>query len=1462
MERLTLLRKRIIKVTDSNANDVTMDPHGNPIVKDETSSPEYPARIGRYRIERVLGKGGFGLVYLAHDEQLHRDVAVKVPHAWLISKPEDAEAYLSEARTVANLDHAGIVPVHDVGSTAECPCYVVSKYIDGTDLATRVRQHRLKYREAAELVATVAEALHYAHKQGLVHRDVKPGNILISTDDKPFVVDFGLALREENIGKGPKYAGTPAYMSPEQARGEGHRVDGRSDIFSLGVVFYELLAGRKPFRGDTHFELREQITGHEPKPLLQYDEKLPKELQRICFKALSKRASDRYSSAYEMADDLRVFLAEQAVIQGGSTPGGVKAEAQATVNDSTPVNPVTPTLASQVPGSSDSPQIRIVPKGLRSFDAHDADFFLELLPGPRDRHGLPDSLRFWKARIEETDPDNTFSVGLIYGPSGCGKSSLVKAGLLPRLSEDVIPVYMEATADDTETRLLRGLRKRCPALDDSLSLTETLAALRRGQGIPVGRKVLIVLDQFEQWLHTRKEDGDIELVQALRQCDGCRVQCIVMVRDDFWLAVSRFMRFLEVRLAEGHNTALADLFDLDHARKVLAAFGRAFSRLPENTRETTKEQKDFLNESVAGLADEGKVICVRLALFAEMVKGKTWAPATLKEVGGTEGVGVTFLEETFNSSMASPDHRFHQKAARALLKALLPESGTDIKGQMKSRDELLATSGYVSRPNDFEDLLRILDGEIRLITPADPEGAERNDGCIAYMPVVQQFYQLTHDYLVPSLRDWLTRQQKETRKGRAELLLADRAVVWNARPENRQLPSLLQWLKVRWFTDKRNWTPQQRKMMQKANRYHAMLVVAASVVLALLGFVSWEGSGRLEGRRLRDRLLEATTPDVPGIVKDMVPYRRWVDPLLHDSYVLAEQENDSRRQLHCSVALLPVDSGQVGYLYERLLKGEPQEVVLIREALIDRKADLTERLWTLLGNPKNDEDQRFRAACTLAVFSPRDARWERASGDVAAALVNQKSFAIPQWTDALSGVGHWLIPPLADFLADENRSISERSLIVSIYGTYAADLPDASSRLEQELAVQCGPDAGVDARVNLAKKQASYGVALMIMGQDEQVWPLLKHGPDPTMRSYLIERLAPSGVDAKLLMVRLDEEQQISVKRAILLSLGEYRLDRLSLTERQNHLPRLLQLYQDEPDPGIHGASEWLLRQWQESDEIAEIDKGLATGQVEGKRRWYLNRQGQTMMVVSEPGEFWIGENKERHRTQIDRSFAMASKEVTVEQYLRFHKEHKYLIQFAPADDCPVNNVSWYEAAAYCNWLSEQEGIPKEQWCYVANRDGKYDEYMSMAPDYLGRTGYRLPTDSEWVYACRAGADTGHSFGEPTDLLDKYAWLSHNSLGVSHPVGTLKPNDLGLFDLHGNISEWCQDVFRVYTQGAEGKATQDIGDTGQITNGDGRVLRGGTFFNVASYAHHSFRVRIHPDNGMPPYGFRLARTYH
>jgi serine/threonine protein kinase/tetratricopeptide (TPR) repeat protein len=269
-----------------------------------------PAAFGRYEVRKRLGEGAFGAVYLGHDTQLDRPVAIKVFRGGSDVPAAEADRLMREARRLARLRHAGIVAVHDVG-TQDGQVFIVSDYLDGEDLARWLKRHSPTWQQTAVIVAAVAEALAHAHAQLTIHRDVKPANILMTSDGNPVLVDFGLALDDASAGAAELgvIAGTPTYMAPEQVAGKAHRIDGRTDIYSLGVVLYEVLSGRVPFRADKSEELMRQVRDDEPQPLRQLARDVPPELERICHKALSKKMQDRYTTAADLAADLRRVIA-------------------------------------------------------------------------------------------------------------------------------------------------------------------------------------------------------------------------------------------------------------------------------------------------------------------------------------------------------------------------------------------------------------------------------------------------------------------------------------------------------------------------------------------------------------------------------------------------------------------------------------------------------------------------------------------------------------------------------------------------------------------------------------------------------------------------------------------------------------------------------------------------------------------------------------------------------------------------------------------------------------------------------------------------------------------------------------------------------------------------------------------------------------------------------------------------
>jgi serine/threonine protein kinase len=277
----------------------------------------HPQKIGRYVIEGLLGGGGFGRVYVARDEVLGREVAIKLS-AFAQTEPSVLERFRRESMAVAQLDHPNIVSIFDVGEH-EGYSYVVLNYVHGGNLAGQMRLRTWSPGDAARMTAALARAVGYAHAQGVIHRDLKPSNILLSPEGTPQITDFGLAKvigeQQEDAAKTMEgmIMGTPAYMSPEQAMGEVDKVGPATDIHALGVILYELLTGRRPFQGGTPTEQLMQVRERQPEPPSRWRPDLSRDLDAVCLKCLAKRPEDRYETAAALADDLDRFLQGRAV---------------------------------------------------------------------------------------------------------------------------------------------------------------------------------------------------------------------------------------------------------------------------------------------------------------------------------------------------------------------------------------------------------------------------------------------------------------------------------------------------------------------------------------------------------------------------------------------------------------------------------------------------------------------------------------------------------------------------------------------------------------------------------------------------------------------------------------------------------------------------------------------------------------------------------------------------------------------------------------------------------------------------------------------------------------------------------------------------------------------------------------------------------------------------------------------
>lgn len=1455
----------IVELVFVPATEIATTATEQAVVSEPQSEEEIPLpkKIGRYEVRRRLGLGGFGVVYLAWDPNLKRHVAVKVARRDRFKTAEKVATFILEGSKTAVLKHDLLVTIYDVGEEDGLP-YIVQEYIAGENLAEWAAKRQPSFSQVVQILMGVAEALGFVHQHRLTHCDLKLANVLMDQDGKPHVADFGLAVHESARlhSKGARF-GTPPMMAPEQVRGEGHRLDGRTDIWAMGVMMYQLLVTRKPFTATDRAELFNEIETLDPTPPRQIDRTVPRELERICLKCLSKRRTDRYNSADDLREDLQVWLSQHASTEPPHAMTAFELDG---------TSPKSHSSAPQFP--------KIIPKGLRSYDAKDADFFIELLPGPRDRDGLPESIRFWKDRIEADVADETFSVGLIYGPSGCGKSSLVKAGLLPRLNTAVLAIYVEATAADTEVRLLKQLHRHFPKLSTDVSLVAACEEIRR-TGAGRNRKLLVVIDQFEQWLHAHDEIKQTQLVDSLRQCDGGKLQVILLVRDDFYASVNRMFNELDIKLVEGKNFALVDRFDKSHARKVLTLFGRAYEKLDDKL---SAANEIFLTEVVEGLAEDAKVISVRLSLFADMMKSRPWTVESLKEVGGVRGVGVTFLEETFNSKTAPPSHRVHEKAVRKLLASLLPESGIDIRGGMRSEQSLCEVTGYPQGSPQFADAINILDAEVRIITPTEPDG----EGSSSNQSAKNKYYQLTHDYLVPSLRSWLMQKLHETSKGRAEIALQERAALWNAKPENRFLPSLWEYVAIRVLLDAECGIESKRKMMKAADIFYGLRsgIFVASLAI-VVGLILWSEAQRRSdaAEELVGRIVVAAPFEVIPMIFKEPRLRRELEWQLRDKLENVHGQPDV--EVRIRLGLLPFDAEQARPLSVLILRAHDGDIEAIARYLQPYGHLVNADLVAATRDKARSNHERLVALAALGIISSHESFWNELADETAALIVREDIGTARSWGRMLRDVGEmegplcqsfrdWKHSPagssaaaaLADYLSDSPEKSCK--LIVSADSQQCRILADGLSR-QQNVALEILSDiqgASVEEKVNII-------IAKLILGNGSTFWTELGGlgaTGDPTLRAHLIQRWQTAGVSTKALFDNLDSKREGAIIQATVLILHSLPELLLTSAEKENAGKRLVELFIHHSDAGVHSAAELVLRKWQYSqvDDDAILSRfpsapDLSVSTDPTSVGWFADKNSHVMVWSTRDREFEMGlrdtelnEIAPLHKRRIPRNVAIATKETTLRQFLKLVSSDDLTDNAQELDsDVPVANIAWPLMARYCNRLSAINKIPQEEWCYCEE-----DSSLVLANGFLNRLGYRLPTEGEWEYFCRAGTNTDWYCGDDASLLDEYAWSSRNSPSIPKfrrsPVGRLIPNRFGLFDMSGNVWEYCQSAFEPPRTNSGSIVNDDDAQLGSPS--EPCVIRGGSFGNSPKTLRSGHRMPHASQIGDEFLGFRVART--
>jgi WD40 repeat protein len=767
--------------------------------------------VAGYRIESLLGRGGMSVVYLAEDLRLRRKVALKLLAASLAGDVSFRDRFLRESELAASIDHPNIVPIFEAGSTGDL-LFIAMRYVDGQDLKERLRLARLDPGDAAGILAQVASALDAAHARGLVHRDVKPSNVLLDKGARPdgsdhvYLADFGLTKRvsEETGGaEDGRLMGTVDYVAPEQIA--GGQIDGRADVYSLGCLLFECLVGRPPFRRDSEMAVLFAHLQEEPPAPSAQRPGLPAALDTVIAQALAKEPEDRYPSCRELArgtlavavDEASRLLVDVAsrAAAGRSDLSEVEAELAGKVIDLQFVREQERAISGAATPARVSAEGICPFKGLASFEPVDADYFF-------GRERLVAEL---VARVVGA----TF-LGIV-GPSGSGKSSVLRAGLLPALAAGVLPGSAswrrllvrpgERPLDELRRVLLTGAGD---------PLAEALDAL------PDGERLLVAVDQIEELFTTCRSDGERAafagiLARAAADPKG-RAVVVVALRADFY---GRFAA----------HPALADLLGANHVlvAPMQASELRRVVELPAGRvgLQVEPELVDALVDDVEGEPGALPLLSTALLELWQRRQDNALTLATYRESGGVHGAIARLAEGTY---ARIPDGR--KPTVRAIMLRLVGEG----EGDAAVRRRAPLAEFDLERKEEVADVLAAL-ADTRLVT------------------VGEGYAEVAHEALLrewPRLREWIE-EDAEGRRLRRHITQA--AAEWDAAGRDRgelyrgaRLAAALDWtgshaldlneLEREFVTESHQFSEQETKRDRRTNRRLRALLAGVAVLLA------------------------------------------------------------------------------------------------------------------------------------------------------------------------------------------------------------------------------------------------------------------------------------------------------------------------------------------------------------------------------------------------------------------------------------------------------------------------------------------------------------------------------------------------------------------------------------------------------------------------------------------------------